>query len=246
MQETEDKTQGAGCRVRGTEKKGRGTVAVMAVVAVMVAAMACNAPTPTPSASPTPFVAPTFTPTPTPPAPPTPTPPPPTATPQEPAANIVIDFETWGTWRRGDQPNGTFEQSNEQVYGGQFAGRLAYHFPTPGNDFVVFVHPAPIPGTPDRIHAWVYGDGAGHFFNLWIRDAEGEIWQVPLGRVEHTGWRQMEGRIETGQEWPWDHISGPSNGAVDYPIEFYAVVLDDGEDTFVGDGVIFVDEITVP
>jgi hypothetical protein len=158
----------------------------------------------------------------------------------------LIGFEIWGVWRRGDQPNGTFEQSAEQVYDGRFAGKLSYNFSTSGNDFVVFVHPAPIPGAPHRIHAWVYGDGSGHFLNVWIRDAEGEVWQAALGRVWHVGWKSMMAEIQMGQEWPWGHISGPSNGAVDYPIEFYALVLDDGDDSYTGSGTIFVDQVSVP
>lgn len=232
--------------------------------ALLLAILACNPPTQrTPGAPPTAYVVPTLTspepaedtaspvtPTAEPASPPStaaaPTDTPPSPAPTTPATTMPIDFETWGVWRRGDQPNGTFEQSSEQVHGGSFAGRLSYDFPTSGNDFVVFVEPVPLPGTPNRIRAWVYGDGSGHFLNVWIRDAEGEVWQATFGRVDHTGWRRMTAEIEVGQEWPWGHVSGPDDGAVDYPIEFYALALDDGEDPFVGTGTLFVDDITVP
>lgn len=228
----------------------------LAVVALALATLACNAPerSPTPGAAPTPYRAPTDPPSPAPPSP-EPSPRPPATATSRPASTAassgsvtgaLVDFENWGSWRRGDQPNGTFEQSRERAQGGSACGKLDYDFPTSGNDFVVFVHLTPISGSPERIRAWVYGDGSGHFFNVWIRDAEGEVWQVPLGQVEHHGWKRLAGEIEAGQEWPWSHISGPANGTVDYPIEFYALALDDQDDSFTGSGTIFVDEITAP
>lgn len=228
----------------------------IAVLLLIIAALACNAPSrdPTPGIPPTPYHPATSEPPPNPTDPPataapastTTSAPAPTATADQPdtPSGGPIDFETFGTWRRGDQPNGTFEQSDERAYGGQFSGKLQYDFPGSGNDFVVFVHVIPLADTPNRIRAWVHGDGSGHFFNVWIRDGAGEVWQASFGRVEHVGWTQMTAEIDPSQDWPWGHISGPDNSTVDYPIEFYALALDDGDDSFVGNGVIFVDEVT--
>jgi hypothetical protein len=83
---------------------------------------------------------------------------------------------------------------------------------------VVFINQAGLYGQPNLISAWVYGDGSGHFLNAWIMDRGGQIWQAPLGRVGRAGWKQMAGTIAAGLAWPWAHISGPDNGAVDYPI----------------------------
>jgi hypothetical protein len=71
------------------------------------------------------------------------------------------------------------------------------------------------------------------------------VWQVPLGRVGSAGWKQMAGTIATGQAWPWTHISGPGNGQVDYPIKFYALVLDDSTDAYSGSGTIYIDDLSV-
>lgn len=185
-----------------------------------------------PSATPTPSATATFTATPTR-RPPTPT--------LEPG--LIADFERFGTWKRGDQPNGTFTQSAAQVHQGSYAGQLDYHFDTAENDFVVFVQARPMAGQPASITAWVYGDGSGHFVNVWIKDQAGQVWQVPLGRVSHTGWQQMVGVLDVTQPWPWAHVSGPDNGAIDYPVSFYALVLDDGADTFAGSGTIYVDDL---
>ncbi|MGQ9599723.1 MAG: protein kinase domain-containing protein [Anaerolineae bacterium] len=195
-------------------------------------------------------------PTPVPTRPPTvqptqaPTLPPPTAAPTRPPTStpvrepgLITGFEEFGTWKRGDQPNGTFTQSRDLVHRGNYSGRLEYDFPTSGNDFVVFQQVHAIAGQPATISAWVYGDGAGHFFNVWIKDADGQVWQVPLGTVTHSGWAQMVGKLDPGQPWPFAHISGPDNGTIDYPISFAAVVLDDRPDPFIGQGTIYLDDL---
>jgi hypothetical protein len=194
-------------------------------------------PTATATRTPTPSRTPTVTPSPT-----------PSLTSTRPAVSagggLPLDFENFGLWVRGDEPNGTFTQSSEQARNGRFSGKLSYNFTTPGNDYVVFMQTNDIPGTPNALQVWVYGDGSGHFFNAWIIDGGGQTWQVPFGQIFHTGWRQMTGYIVVGQPWPWTHISGPNNGQVDYPIRFRAFVLDDYTDTYVGQGVIYIDDLT--
>jgi formylglycine-generating enzyme required for sulfatase activity len=162
-----------------------------------------------------------------------------------PSAAVIADFESFGTWRRGDEPNGTFTQTTEQVHGGQYAAKLAYSFASAGNDYVVFLQDHSLAGTPTNISAWVFGNGAGHFLNVWVRDVQGETWQSTFGQVQHTGWQQMTALIQAGQAWPWSHIDGPSNGVVDYPITFRGLVLDDVPDSCACSGVIYIDDITV-
>lgn len=159
-------------------------------------------------------------------------------------SGLPYDFETFGTWVRGDEANGSFTQSTSRVHSGSSAGKLSYDFGSSGNDYVVFMQLNSISGTPNTLQLWVYGDGSGHFLNAWIVDNEGETWQVPLGRVTHTGWRQMTGIIATGQDWPWSHISGPSNEKVDYPITFRGFVFDDANNSFSGSGTIYLDDLT--
>jgi hypothetical protein len=190
-----------------------------------------------------------------PPPPPTTAPPPtPTATTKPPPSGgsgttrpaspgLITDFEQFGTWKRGDQPNGTFTQSSEQVHGGAYAGKLAYNFPSGGNDYVVFLQSHLLGGQPNQISAWVYGDASKHYLNVWIKDAKGETWQFPLGQVKHTGWQQMFAWLDAGAPWPAGHIDGPSNGAVDYPIDFRGLVLDDIPDSYSGSGVIYIDDL---
>ncbi|MCX7683449.1 MAG: serine/threonine protein kinase [Anaerolineae bacterium] len=209
-------------------------------------------PTPTPTRTSTPTATaakgttPTLTPTPT--RTPTPGTPQPTNTPtptptQAPVApGALITFERFGTWRRGDQPYGELTQTQEQVHSGSYAAKLSYNFPAVEDDFVVFVNPLGLSGQPNTIGAWVYGDGSSHYLNVWVQDAQNQIWSVHLGKVGGPGWQQMVGYVDTTLPWPSGHISGPDNRTVDYPIRFYALVLDrvSGPQT----GQIYIDDIS--
>ncbi len=196
------------------------------------------APNGTPSPTPTPTT-PTVSPTSGTPAP--------TSTPQPTSlssSDALITFEQWGTWRRGDQPYGELTQTREKVRSGSYAAKLRYDFPATGEDYVVFVRSLSLAGQPNTVGAWVYGDGSGHFLNVWIQDARNEIWSVHLGKVGGSGWRQMVGTLDSNMAWPSGHVSGPENGTIDYPVRFYALVLDrTGSGS--RSGQIYIDDVSV-
>ncbi|MBN1994405.1 MAG: FHA domain-containing protein [Anaerolineae bacterium] len=191
-----------------------------------------------------PLAAATFTPIPSPTAMPSPSP---TTKSQVslPSAPLGIfqDFESVSNWKRGDQPYGEFTRSSEQVHSGSYAGQLNYNFPSSDNDYVVFLQNRRLDGRPNAISAWVYGDGSEHFLNVWVKDANGQTWGMNFGQVEHTGWQEMTAFLDPAQPWPSGHIGGPNNGAIDYPITFHAIVLDDGSDDYSGQGVIYIDDL---
>lgn len=159
-------------------------------------------------------------------------------------SGLPISFDSFGTWIRGNEPNGTFTQSNTEAHSGSSSGKISYEFASDDNDYVVFMQSNAIEGEPTALQIWVYGDGKGHYLNAWILDREGQTWQVPFGKINHTGWKQMTGYIATEQEWPWQHISGPKNDTVDYPISFRAFVLDDTNNAFNDSGIIYLDDFT--
>jgi hypothetical protein len=149
-----------------------------------------------------------------------------------------------GPWHRGDQPYGSLTQSEKEAHSGNYSARLGYDFPATDQDFVVFVNPTSLAGQPDAVGAWVYGDGSGHYLNVWLQDAQNQIWSVHLGKVAGSGWRQMAGKLDPSLGWPAGHVSGPDNGVVDYPVRFYALVLDrpgNGPQK----GRIFIDDVSV-
>jgi hypothetical protein len=157
----------------------------------------------------------------------------------------VLDFERFGAWRRGDQPNGTFSATHSGPHGGTQAARLSYSFPSAENDYVVFRRdrPAPIPGSPYALGIWVYGDGSGHVLKLWLRDAQGEVLQYALGAVGPAGWRLLQAPIG-GQVAEWNRITTGGNGRLDFPARVDAIVLDDGYDAYAGKGAILLDDLT--
>jgi hypothetical protein len=157
---------------------------------------------------------------------------------------IFQDFESNSSWQRGDEANGEFTRSTSQVYQGTYAGQLSYNFATSGNDYVVFLQSRQLAGTPSAILANIYGDGSGHFLNVWIKDVQGQSWQMSFGRISHTGWQQMSAGLSPDQPWPSGPISGADNGQIDYPISFQGIVLDDAPDSFNGRGTIFIDDLT--
>jgi hypothetical protein len=165
---------------------------------------------------------------------------------------LITSFEPFGSWRIGNQPNGTFTQSSARTTTGCCSGQLHYEFTTPGNDYVVFSasRPIPIGGQPTRISAKVYGDGIKNYFNVWIIDAEGDAWQIPLGNVGGPQWKTMVGKLNAPHNWPFQKLGfnydgrPPGDDAITYPIRFYAIALDDPDDAFVGSGDIFIDDLT--
>lgn len=160
------------------------------------------------------------------------------------SSGLPLSFDSFGCWSIGDERNGTFTQSTEQSHGGSGSGKLSYDFSSAENDYVVFMQRNAISGEPTALKIWVYGDGSGHYLNAWIVDNEGQTWQVPFGTVSHTGWREMTGRIQVDQNWPWTHISGPDNEQVDYPVALRALVLDDANNAYQGEGDIYLDDLT--
>lgn len=156
----------------------------------------------------------------------------------------VFSFDSFGAWRRGDQPYGEFGPTDERAHTGR-AGRLSYSFPGAGNDYVVFVRDRPV-GIPDGTYAlglWVYGDGTGNQIKLWLRDAQGELLQYALGASGPPGWRFLQAQLG-GAQPDWNRISKGGDGRLDFPASLYAIVVDDAPDSFSGGGTLYVDDLT--
>lgn len=168
------------------------------------------------------------------------------APPQLPKPAVILDFETFGTWERGDEPHGTLTQANDRKHDGNSAAKLTYNMPAVPNNYVVFLRQPPlkIPGKPEALNLWVYGDGSGHFLNAWIKDAQGEVRQFTFGKVLHADtWQQMTVTLDTTADWPQGHISGADNGQFDYPIQLHALVLDAVADGVASKGVLYLDDL---
>jgi hypothetical protein len=156
----------------------------------------------------------------------------------------VLDFETLGSWRRGDQPYGRLSATSAIRHDGHGAAQIDYRFPSDGNDYVIFQRekPVAIPGQPYAIGVWVYGDGSGNTIKVWLRDAEGEVLQFALGAAGPPGWRLLQApvgvRVGAG-----DRITKGGDGRLDFPARLDAIVLDDAPDSFSGSGAIYLDDL---
>ena len=53
----------------------------------------------------------------------------------------------------------------------------------------------------------------------------------------------MTAYFDDAAPWPAGHISGPDNGALDYPVSFFAFVLDGVPDGSASRGAIYLDEV---
>jgi hypothetical protein len=158
--------------------------------------------------------------------------------------STVLDFETFGAWRRSDQPNGRLRAAITIQHGGEGAARLDYRFSNDTNDYVVFQRETPvaIPGQPYAIGVWVYGDGSGNTVKVWLRDSQGEVLQYALGAVGPPGWRFLQ--VPVGQRvGAGDRISQGGDGQLDFPARLDAIVLDDAPDNFQGKGTLYLDDL---
>lgn len=244
-------TRGVVVATGGSAKMAEPTQTPIIVIITVVPPTPTAPPTPTVLATETPEPTPTIVPSPAPTRVPTirPTAAPTAAQSAVSASGLVLDFESFGTWRIGDEPYGSFTQSTEKVHAGQYAAKFSYQIPKVERNYVVFRRnpPATIPGQPTALKLWVFGDGSGHFLNVWVRDSAGEVRQFTFGRVTHTGqWLEMVVALDTQAEWPQGHISGPDNGQLDYPISLDAFVLDaipDGGGPFAG--TIYLDDLGI-
>jgi polysaccharide biosynthesis protein PslG len=165
--------------------------------------------------------------------------------------SVVADWEVFGNWRRGDQPNGTLTPTDAERRSGSTSARLDYSFPTGGNDFVVFLPDPPLalPGAPDHVSLYLKGDGSGHELKVWLQDGAGELLQFRLGAVGTGDWRLLEATLDDAVE-PYNQVTRGAGAAgnnlrLDPPLALVAIGLDDAPDAFVGSGTIYLDDLAV-
>ena len=159
-------------------------------------------------------------------------------------AQHPIDFETFGSWTRGQSTYGSFLQTDFEKVSGRSSGWICYYFATEMDDTAVFMQFHPIRERANKVTMWVYGNYSSHYMNVWILDAEQETWQIPLGTITHHGWKEMEAVFVGPGAVELKHISGPENGRIDFPIRFRGVALNDRWDEPISHGNIYVDDIT--
>jgi hypothetical protein len=156
---------------------------------------------------------------------------------------MPIEFEEFGSWMRSEHTYGAFLQTNLLQKSGSTAAWLCYFFNTPEDETAVFTQIRPVPGNPNTVRMWVYGNRSGHYLGVWILDKEFETWLVPLGPILHEGWELMEATFAGPDADIIFYISGPSNDRIDYPISFRAISLNDSPDETITHGSVVIDQV---
>ena len=157
---------------------------------------------------------------------------------------MPIDFEDFGSWMRSENTYGAFLQTDLLQKSGSHAAWLCYFFNTLEDETAVFTQIHPIPGQPNTVRLWVYGNRSGHYLGVWLLDKELETWLVPLGPILHEGWEEMEATFAGPDAELIFYISGPSNDRIDFPVSFRGISLNDSPDASITYGGVIIDDIT--
>lgn len=164
-------------------------------------------------------------------------------------ANLILDFEEFGSWQLGTQPWGTFTQSNQQIYAGASAGRFDFDFPaSAGNqNYLAYYRSIPIEAEPEALQIQVYGDNSGVYLNAWVTDATNQTWQFTFGTVDHAGWQAMRSPLSLERGWPNGIIGNTTSdlSRIRYPIQLTALVIDGIDNNQRQSGTIYVDNLIV-
>lgn len=118
---------------------------------------------------------------------------------------VLEDFETSNNWKAtGSKYNDiTAEISNEKVRFGEHALRLDYDFLNQQGTSGIYASKdtrIDVPGDPEKIGMWVYGDGNKHWLRQLMYDANGQSFNIdftgdyPNG-VTWKGWKYVEATI---------------------------------------------------
>ncbi len=143
----------------------------------------------------------------------------------------------WHVW--GDGAGGAASFASEVALSGAGSLRIDYWFDAPGKDYVDISAPTAVPGQPNKVGLWLWGDNGGHLLWVTFTDATGERFMVGLGNVDGPGWHLRTARLA-------DYFvssGGNGDGKIDYPVTFQSLMVDNDPDGKVGRGTLYVDDL---
>jgi polysaccharide biosynthesis protein PslG len=119
--------------------------------------------------------------------------------------------------------------------------QIAYRF-DPGWKFLRLARTAELPGTPEALGMWIYGDGSGDLLRARFNDATGQTFQADGGNLDWKGWRYVSFPLsgDIGGHW-----GGANDGTIHYPIRLDTPLLVDTPQTMGSKGVVYVTDITL-
>jgi len=119
--------------------------------------------------------------------------------------------------------------------------QIEYNF-APGWKFLRLARNAELPGTPEELGMWMYGDGSGGILRARFTDATGQTFQPDGGKQDWKGWRYVSFplRGDIGGHW-----GGADDGKIHYPIRLDTPLLVDSPSGQGGKGVVDITGITL-
>jgi hypothetical protein len=147
---------------------------------------------------------------------------------------------------------GSFSRTSATARAGAFSGRIDYSLTqTVGSAVVIAPSPTlslPVSGTPSRIRLWARGSGGpAPEITVSIRDATGETFDVILGLVGGTDWREYVYYLDTPATLSTlvTGGGGDNDRVIDYPIVFTGVSIRFWPiATPVGSGQVWIDDLS--
>lgn len=118
---------------------------------------------------------------------------------------------------------GTFLRTSTLAYAGRFSALAKYEFK--GAGYILYSAPAPagLPETQPRgLSMMIHGDGSRHRLTLRFYDATDERFQILVGPLDWTGWKEVTVRDPE----KWSHYLGNNDGVLDLPIRQFSVQID--------------------
>ncbi|RDI40145.1 phosphodiester glycosidase family protein [Falsibacillus pallidus] len=113
--------------------------------------------------------------------------------------------------------------------------KLSYDFTNTGTAvsaaYMTAQQPMAIPGKPQKLGVWVYGDGAKHWLRGKVLDANGKEYTVDFtayGGLNWYGWKYVKASIPSG---------------IAYPVKFSSIYLAEPEAALKNRGFIYLDKL---
>ena len=159
----------------------------------------------------------------------------------------VQDFENDSAlprvWTAGiPDSNALVERSESHPHDGKSCLHLRYHF-TAGGQYLGISNRVRIQAPIHRVHFWLYGDGSGCGYGLYLDDASDETHKFRKAadmKIDFKGWKEIV--IDLDQ--PHETWGGDRNGKIDYPIT--AITFEISHDaTVAARGDLYFDGISV-
>ncbi|QYR23760.1 discoidin domain-containing protein [Paenibacillus sp. sptzw28] len=118
--------------------------------------------------------------------------------------------------------------TSEQANTGTRSLKISYDFNQPAQELTGFIAAnwntgLRLPGDPDKIGVWVYGDASGYSLELNLKDSGKEVYSYGKNvvKIDWSGWKYLQFAIDK----PTGHYGGDGNHVQERPIYFFQILF---------------------